>query len=76
MEKVHSIIIRKGFIVESDHPYAYAMQHFEAFSDIVDWMAEHDYIGEFEAEGYFDPKSGAVYGIFDSLSVGISGGLY
>ena len=65
MLKILEIMEIKGFIVEDDHPYAYAMQYQMAFNDVSEWLAKNGYEGNLCREGYFDNCVGAVYGIFD-----------
>lgn len=65
METVLAILEHKGFVLESDHPYAYSMQYGTAFKDVIEWLAEHGYKGNLDTDGHFDPYAGAVYGLFD-----------
>lgn len=65
METVLAILERKGFVVESDHPYAYSMQYGTAFKDVSEWLAEHGYEGDLSTDGHFEPYAGAIYGLFD-----------
>lgn len=65
MSVVLAIMEDKGFIVESDHPYAYSMQYAEAFNDVSEWLKENGYNGNLDREGYYAQGSGAVYGLFD-----------
>lgn len=40
MQKVKNIMEEKGFVLESDHPYAYAMQYSDAYDDVVEWLEQ------------------------------------
>ncbi len=57
----------KGFVLESDHPYAYAMQYSDAYDDVVEWLEQHDHIGELDKAGFFDGV--AVYALYDELRI-------
>ena len=66
METVRNILERKGYILESDHPYAYAMQYDLALEDIKDWLSKNGYqgnVGSIDNIGNFDKE--AVYGLYD-----------
>ena len=65
METVLMILNRKGFLIESDHPFAYSMQRGDVFGDVSEWLANHGYDGDLSVEGHYDPTAGAVYGLFD-----------
>ena len=65
MSTVFAIMEQKGFMVEADHPYAYSMQYPAAFNDVSEWLAENGYEGSLDTDGYYDPRAGAVYGLFD-----------
>ena len=67
MEIVKNILEEKGFILESDHPFAYSMQYNTAFNDVVEWLAEHSYNSDMESLGLFDGV--AVYGLYDTKKV-------
>lgn len=67
MEKVKDILERKGFVLESDHPYAYAMQYDAAFEDVKEWLINHGYEGELNYMGAFEGV--AVYGLYDSSQI-------
>jgi hypothetical protein len=67
MQKVKNIMEEKGFVLESDHPYAYAMQYSDAYDDVVEWLEQHDYIGELDKAGFFDGV--AVYALYDELRI-------
>ncbi|MCI5773505.1 MAG: hypothetical protein MR210_02980 [Erysipelotrichaceae bacterium] len=69
MIKIKEIMERKGFVIESDHRYAYLMQYHSAFCDVNDWLKEKGYHGELGYQGYFAPGVGAVYGLYDSLII-------
>lgn len=52
--------------MESDHPYAYAMQYDLAFGDIKEWLSKNSYQGNVDSInnlGWFDGI--AVYGLYD-----------
>lgn len=65
MMTVLAIMERKGFMLESDHPYACSMQYGAAFNDVSEWLSENGYDGILDTDGYFAPNAGAVYGLFD-----------
>lgn len=67
MEKVKEIMDEKGFILESDHPYAYAMQYSAAYDDMVEWLEQHGYIGKLDKAGLFEGV--AVYALYDELRI-------
>lgn len=67
MEKVKDIMEEKGFVLESDHPYAYAMQYPGAYDDVVEWLEQHDYIGKLDKVGFFEGV--AVYALYDELRI-------
>ena len=53
-------------MIESDHSFAYSMQHGEAFGDVSEWLANHCYDGNLSVDGYYDPSTSInVYGLFD-----------
>ena len=54
MEKVKNIMEDKGFVLESDHPYAYAMQYSDAYDDVVEWLEQHGYNGKLDNVGLFE----------------------
>lgn len=64
MKIVKKILETKGFILESDHPYAYNMQYGEDLKEVNDWLQENGYKGKLKNQGYFDNV--AVYGLYDS----------
>ncbi|WP_057490913.1 hypothetical protein [Streptococcus orisasini] len=67
MLRFRTILEDKGYVIESDHPYAYQMQNDDAFDDIKEWLIEKGYEGKVESlcnRGYF--KLVAVYGLFDT----------
>lgn len=66
MKKVKEIIEIKGYILESDHRYAYSMQYNTAFNDISSWLKDNGYNGKLSTQGYFDHHAGAVYGLYDT----------
>ena len=65
MASVLEIMESKGFMVESDHPYAYNMQYSGDFNDVREWLKENGYEGNLDTDGHFDSYGGAVYGLFD-----------
>ena len=65
MYKVLDIMEQKGFIIESDHPYAYSMQDIESFNDVCEWLAENGYEGNLAKDGHYEDYAGAVYGLYD-----------
>lgn len=67
MEKVKDIMEEKGFVLESDHPYAYAMQYADAYDDVVEWLVQHGYIGKPDKVGFFEGV--AVYALYDRLRI-------
>ena len=44
----------KGFVLESDHPYAYEMQYSDAYDDVVEWLEQHGYNGKLDNVGLFE----------------------
>ena len=52
---------------ELNHPYAYEMQYSDAYDDVVEWLEQHDYIGELDKAGFFDGV--AVYALYDELRI-------
>lgn len=66
MVRVKAILDVKGYVVESDHPYAYSMQYRDAFEDVRDWLEIHGYEGELQNQGHFEEGVGAVYGLYDT----------
>lgn len=65
MFKVLEIMEQKGFLLESDHPYAYSMQYRTAVNDVCEWLSENGYMGTLDTDGHYDPYAGAVYGLYD-----------
>ena len=57
METVLMILNRKGFLIESDHPFAYSMQRGDVFGDVSEWLANHGYDGDLSVEGHYDPTA-------------------
>lgn len=64
METFKNILDLKGFVLESDHAYAYSMRHSNAFEDVKDWLINHGYDGHLNSLGAYDKV--AVYGLYDS----------
>lgn len=58
-----NILIQQGFVLECNHPYAYAMQYEQAFEDVSGWIEQHGYVGELYSLGTYDVV--AVYGLYD-----------
>ena len=67
MEKVKNIMEDKGFVLESDHPYAYAMQYSDAYDDVVEWLEQHGYNGKLDNVGLFEGV--AVYALYDEFRI-------
>ena len=44
-----------------------AMQYSDAYDDVVEWLEQHDYIGELDKAGFFDGV--AVYALYDELRI-------
>lgn len=63
---IQKIMEDKGFLTESDHPYAYSMQYKKAFNDVNDWLLEHGYNGTLNTASYFAPNAGAIEILYDS----------
>lgn len=64
MKKFQSIFEEQGYVVESEHPYAYSMQYEEASEEVREWLVGHGYEGDIMSLG--DTFDGiAVYGLFD-----------
>ena len=74
MEKVKEILLSQGYVLESDHPYAYSMQDDDAFYDVKAWLLDNGYDGDLESMGRYEKdledmgirQAGAVYGLYDS----------
>lgn len=64
MEIFKKILDLKGYVLESDHAYAYSMRHYNAFEDVRDWLIIHGYTGNLNSIGAYDKV--AVYGLYDS----------
>ena len=64
---IEKILNNKGFVLESDHPYAYSMQYDKAFKDVNEWLMENGYEGEMDTLGAFEKV--AVYGLYDKSKV-------
>ena len=67
MEKVKNIMEDKGFVLESDHPYAYAMQYSDVYDDVVEWFEQHGYNGKLDNVGLFEGV--AVYALYDEFRI-------
>ena len=67
MMLIKEILEEKGFVMESDHPYAYCMQYDKAFDDISEWLSKNDYEGDLDTMGAFERV--AVYGLYDKSKV-------
>ena len=70
MEKVKIIMEDKGFVLESDHPYAYEMQYSDAYDDVVEWLEQHGYNGKLDNVGLFEGV--AVYALYDESRISYS----
>lgn len=68
MKKVKDILERKGFVLESDHPYAYAMQYNKAFEDVKEWLINNGYDGELDSMGC-NHKGVDVYCLYDEKQI-------
>lgn len=66
MARFMDILEIKGFVLESDHIYAYEVQHSDAFTDICEWLAAHGYSGPLDKDGYHNDVSGAFYALYDA----------
>lgn len=66
MRRVKAILDVKGYVMESDHPYAYSMQHGDAFADVSEWLVANGYEGHLNTQGHFENRVGAVYGLYDT----------
>ena len=62
---VLEVMESKGFVVESDHPYADSMQCISDFNDVSEWLISNGYDGKLGTAGYFETYVGAVYCLFD-----------
>ena len=69
MASVLEIMESKGFMVESDHHYAYNMQYRGDFNDVREWLEENGYEGDLDNLGGGEPYSIAVYGLYDKNRV-------
>jgi len=67
MTSLEKILQIKGFVMESDHAYAYTMQYDEAFADVKEWLINNGYKGELKHLGAFEVV--AVYGLYDSNKI-------
>ncbi len=63
MQIVQDILEEKGYVLESDHPYAYSMRHSTAVDDVKCWLEQHGYEGKIRSAGAFNKV--AVYGLYD-----------
>lgn len=67
MKIIKNILEIKGYIVESDHNYAYKMQYSDAFEDVKDWLYKQGYDGNLIEAGAYHGV--AVYGLYDDTKV-------
>lgn len=67
MKKLKEIIEAKGYVMESEHSYAYFMQYRSAFCDVKEWLNANGYVGKLGALGTFHGV--AVYGLYDTLRI-------
>lgn len=70
MQIFKNVLEEKGYVLESDHVYAYEMQHTNAFKDVSDWLFNNGYMGELETSGFCEGGI-AVYGLYDSTRISI-----
>lgn len=70
MGKVKIIMEDKGFVLESDHQYAYEMQYSDAYDDVVEWLEQHGYNGKLDNVGLFEGV--AVYALYDESRISYS----
>ena len=63
MEALKEILDLKGYVLESDHGFAYSMRHTDCFEDVKSWLIIHGYDGDLHSFGAY--KKVAVYGLFD-----------
>lgn len=66
MQRLKEILEVKGYVLESDHPYADSMQYTAAFRDVSTWLQDNGYEGELNTQGHFESGAGAVYGLYDA----------
>lgn len=69
MKIVKQILERKGYVLESDHVYAYSMQYNAAFEDVRDWLLNNGYRGKVDHAGHYDKV--AVYGLYDPSRISL-----
>lgn len=69
MELMKETLETKGYVVESDHPYAYSTQYPTATKEMIEWLKINGYKGNLNTQGYFDKRAGAVYGLYDADKV-------
>ena len=67
MHLAKQILEQYGALLESNHPYAYAMQYRNAFEKVESWLYAHGYEGELMTSGYHEGV--AVYGLYDSEKI-------
>lgn len=69
MQIFKDVLEQKGYVLESDHMYAYNMQSPDAFKDVRDWLSNNGYEGELETAGAYEGV--AVYGLYDSTRISL-----
>ena len=70
MQKFKEILDLQGYVLESDHGYADAMQYNKAFEDVKEWLEEQGYKGNIKSAGHY--AGVAVYGLYDSKRITLS----
>lgn len=68
MMSFKAVLDVKGYVLESDHVYAYAMQYGEAFEEVKSWLEEQGYQGDLKSIGTTYDNL-AVYGLYDSKRI-------
>lgn len=63
MHVIKEIMDRKGFVVESDHRYAYYMQDDGFFFEVKEWLHDNGYEERPINMGLYDDD--VAYGLFD-----------
>ena len=68
MKSFKQILESKGYILESEHQYAFRMRDSNVSDDVKEWLEQNAYKGDLDAlfyRGDFFPGVGAVFGLFD-----------
>lgn len=63
MQNFMNVLESKGYVMESDHIYAYSMQFPDMKDKVINWLLSHGYNGNLRTIGAFDQV--AVYCLFD-----------